>query len=301
MPPPVLASPAAYKDPLLGATLEGRFVIDAYLARGGMGRIYRGRQLPLGRVCAVKVLHPALQDDQRLDFHQRFFLEASTAAKLTHPNTVTIFDYGTTKDGLYYMVMEYLDGRTLRVAITKESPFSEERTLHVARQICRSLREAHGIGVIHRDLKPANIFLLEHGDETDVVKVLDFGLVKNMTSGGDEPQTATGVCMGSPKYMAPEQITGAPVDGRTDVYALGVLMYEMLTGHVPFDRGNGMSTIMAHVNDEVPSLRQARAHAGLDLSAELEHVVMRCLAKEREQRFGSMDEVLQALRFTGRV
>ncbi|HLK36839.1 MAG TPA: protein kinase, partial [Polyangiaceae bacterium] len=141
-------------DPLIGRLINERFKISALIARGGMGKVYRAEQAPLGRVCAVKVLNPSYAGDHDPEFHRRFFLEASVAAKLTHPNTVTIFDYGRTEDDVYYMAMEYLEGHTLHRAIREAGHFPEERAAHVARQICRALREAHSLGVIHRDLKP---------------------------------------------------------------------------------------------------------------------------------------------------
>ena len=156
-------------DPLIGRTVNDRFKVTALIARGGMGKVYRAEQAPLGRVCAIKVLNPNYAGEHDPEFHKRFFLEASIASKLTHPNTVTIFDYGRTDDEIYYMAMEYLEGHTLHRAIREAGHFPEERAAHIARQICRALREAHSLGVIHRDLKPANIFLVEHGDETDFV------------------------------------------------------------------------------------------------------------------------------------
>src|SRR5579859_2902548 len=243
-------------DPLIGRVINERFRVVALIARGGMGKVYRAEQAPLGRLCALKILNPAYSGEHDPEFHKRFFLEASIASKLTHPNTVTIFDYGRTDDEVYYMAMEYLDGVTLHRAIREAGSFPEDRVAHVSRQICRALREAHSHGVIHRDLKPANIFLVEHGDETDFVKVLDFGLVKNVSDNKGEDLTQTGLFMGSPKYMAPEQIRGDRVDARTDIYALGVIMYEMLTGKVPFDRPNSVNILMAHVNEEAPALRQ---------------------------------------------
>src|ERR1700722_3379276 len=226
---PTKAPPMA--DPLIGRTIGGRFKIIGVIARGGMGKVYRAEQSALGRVCAVKVLNPSYSGGQDPEFHKRFFLEASVASRLTHPNTVTIFDYGKTDDGIYFMAMEFLDGVTLHRAIRQATFLPEDRAAHIARQICRALREAHAHGVIHRDLKPANIYLVEHGDERDFVKVLDFGLVKNVSgdSRGEE-LTQTGLFMGSPKYMAPEQIRGDRVDLRTDIYALGVILYEMITG-----------------------------------------------------------------------
>src|SRR5580700_10125349 len=282
-------------DPLIGRVINDRFKINALIARGGMGKVYRAEQAPLGRVCAIKVLNPNYAGDQDPEFHKRFFLEASIASKLTHPNTVTIFDYGRTEDDIYYMAMEYLEGHTLHRAIREASHFPEERAAHIARQICRALREAHSLGVIHRDLKPANIFLVEHGDETDFVKVLDFGLVKNVSGDGKgEDLTQTGLFMGSPKYMAPEQIRGDKVDARTDIYALGIIMYEMITGKVPFDRPNSVNILMAHVNEEAPSLREMNPQ--VDVSPALEEAIARCMAKDPDVRFRSMDEVLAALK-----
>jgi serine/threonine-protein kinase len=283
-------------DPLVGRVINDRFKISALIARGGMGKVYRAEQAPLGRVCAIKVLNPNYAGEHDPEFHKRFFLEASIASKLTHPNTVTIFDYGRTEDDIYYMAMEYLQGHTLHRAI-REGFFPEERAAHVARQICRALREAHSLGVIHRDLKPANIFLVEHGDETDFVKVLDFGLVKNVSGDKGEDLTQTGLFMGSPKYMAPEQIRGDKVDARTDIYALGIIMYEMITGKVPFDRPNSVNILMAHVNEEPPPLRQM--NPAIQISAQIEDTVARCMAKDPDQRFRSMDEVLAALKRIG--
>src|SRR6202046_3455378 len=185
-------------DPLIGRLINDRFKITALIARGGMGKVYRAEQAPLGRLCAIKVLNPNYAGEHDPEFHKRFFLEASIASKLTHPNTVTIFDYGRTDDDIYYMAMELLEGVTLHRAIREAGSFPEDRVSHIARQICRALREAHSHGVIHRDLKPANIFLVEHGDESDFVKVLDFGLVKNVIDPKPEDQlTQTGLFMGS--------------------------------------------------------------------------------------------------------
>jgi serine/threonine-protein kinase len=284
-------------DPLIGRSINDRFKVTALIARGGMGKVYRAEQAPLGRLCAIKVLNPNYAGEHDPEFHKRFFLEASIASKLTHPNTVTIFDYGRTDDDIYYMAMEYLEGVTLHRAIREAGHFPEERAAHIARQICRALREAHSLGVIHRDLKPANIFLVQHGDESDFVKVLDFGLVKNVSDTKTEELTQTGLFMGSPKYMAPEQIRGDKVDARTDIYALGIIMYEMLAGKVPFDRPNSVNILMAHVNEEAPAIRAMNPNA--QLSPELEQTVMRCMAKDPEQRFRSMDEVLAALKRVG--
>ncbi|MFO0662396.1 MAG: serine/threonine-protein kinase [Polyangiaceae bacterium] len=280
-------------DPLLGRTIHDRFKIVSMIARGGMGRVYRAEQAPLGRICALKVMNAGFGGVDP-EFHKRFFLEASISSKLTHPNTVTVFDYGKTDDDIYYMAMELLEGRTLHRALREDGTFPELRMIHIASQVCRSLREAHGHGVIHRDLKPANVFLVTHGDEPDFVKVLDFGLVKNLDERPEEQLTQTGLFMGSPKYMAPEQIEGRRVDPRTDIYSLGVIMYEMITGKVPFERASSVNTLMAHVHDAVPPLRVTNPR--VNVSEEVEAIVLRCMSKQVEERFASMDELLTALK-----
>src|SRR5580693_3282066 len=291
------ASKEAAPDPLLGRVINEKFKILGFIARGGMGKVYRAEQTPLGRICAVKVLNPNYTGEHDPEFHKRFFLEASMTAKLRHPNTVTVFDYGQTSDGVYYMAMEYLEGYTLHRAIRQVGHLSEERTAHIARQICRSLREAHSLGVVHRDLKPANVYLLEHGDEPDFVKVLDFGLVKDVASTDSEELTQAGLFMGSPKYMAPEQISGAPIDARTDIYALGIIMYEMVTGKVPFDRPKSLDILMAHMKEEAPPI--CAMNPAARVSGALEEAIFRAMAKDPNDRFRSMDEVLAALKRLG--
>jgi len=258
-----------------------------------MGKVYRAEQAPLGREVALKILNPNYSGDSDPEFHKRFFLEASTCSKLTHPNTVTIFDYGRTDDDIYYIAMELLEGRTLHRLLRDEGAMDAARAMHIARQVCRSLREAHGLGVIHRDLKPANIFLVMHGDEKDYVKVLDFGLVKDLGETGED-LTQTGLFMGSPKYMSPEQIRGEKVDARADVYALGVILYEMLTGKVPFDRPNSVNILMAHVHEAPPPLRETCPEC--NASPGLESIAMKALAKDPDERFTTMDEMLVALK-----
>jgi serine/threonine-protein kinase len=291
-----LSKGTATTDPLVGRVIGGRFKVIALIARGGMGKVYRAEQAPLGRICALKVLNAAYAGEHDPEFHKRFFLEASVASKLTHPNTVTIFDYGRTEDDVYYMAMEYLEGYTLHRAIREAGFLPEGRAVHIARQICRALREAHSLGVIHRDLKPANIFLTLHGDEADFVRILDFGLVKNVVEIGED-LTQTGMFMGSPKYMAPEQIRGVRVDARTDIYSLGIMLYEMLTGRVPFDRPNSVNILMAHVHEAAPTMREM--NPAISVSRALEETVAACMEKDPARRLRSMDEVLTSLRRCG--
>ncbi len=288
-----MANEESSVDPLVGQTINDRFEVTSLIARGGMGKVYRGKQMPLGRDCAIKVLD-LKKGDVDEDFERRFFLEASILAKLTHPNTVTVFDYGRTEGGVLYMAMEFLEGRTLKQVLREEGAFDQERAAHVARQMCRSLREAHSLGVIHRDLKPANVFLVEHGDERDMVKVIDFGLVKNVDSSATEDLTQAGLFMGSPKYMAPEQIRGEHVDARTDLYALGVILYEMVCGEVPFDRANQVDLLLAHVNERPKRPREKKPD--VQINEAFEAVIMRCLEKSPDDRFTTMDDVLAVLK-----
>lgn len=279
-------------DGLVGRVFNNRFRIQSLIARGGMGKVYRALQLPLGRTVALKVLNPAFTAEQSADFHRRFVLEAAVVARLNHAHTVTVYDFGRTDDDIYYIAMEYLEGTPLRSALTRAQVFPPRRALHVATQISEALREAHALGAVHRDLKPANVLLLHRGNERDFVKVLDFGLVKHVAM-PDDHITQPGKFLGSPGYMAPEQIQGHPLDTRCDIYALGVLLFEMLTGRPPYVRANHLETMRAHVHDPVPRLRDALP--SLRVPQPLEELVARCLAKEPAARYPTMDAVLETL------
>ena len=258
-----------------------------------MGRVYKALQAPLDRVVALKILGGG--HDRDPNFYKRFFLEASVTAKLTHPNTITLYDYGRTDDGIFFIAMEFLDGRTLSQTMQADGPLAQDRVIHIAQQICRSLREAHALGIIHRDLKPANVMLLRQQDDHDFVKVLDFGLVKFFS--GDNPDTDitnAGTFMGSPHYIAPEQARNQSPDQRCDIYSLGVLLYHMLTGRVPFTAPAPLDIILKHLHDAPVPPRQLRAD--LQIAPELQRIVLRCMAKGREQRYQSMDELLVHLK-----
>jgi len=286
-------SPAAEADPLIGRTVNDRYRIVEVIGQGGMGRVYKALQSPLDRVVALKILGAGHDRDPH--FYKRFFLEASVTARLTHPNTITLYDYGRTEDGIFFIAMEYLDGRTLSQAMQQDGPLAQERVIHVAQQICRSLREAHALGIIHRDLKPANVILLRQQDDHDFVKVLDFGLVKFFH--GDNPDgdiTNAGTFMGSPHYIAPEQARNQGPDQRCDIYSLGVLLYHMLTGEVPFTAPNPVDIILKHLHEAPVPPRELRPDLAID--PRLEAIVLRCMAKERADRFQSMDELLGALK-----
>ena len=290
---PTMESFDAEVDPLLGRVINDRYKITEAVGHGGMGKVYKALQAPLDRVVALKVLGAG--HDRDPNFYKRFFLEASVTAKLTHPNTITLFDYGRTEDGIFFIAMEFLTGRTLSQVMQAEGPLAQERVIHIAQQICRSLREAHALGIIHRDMKPANVMLLRQHDDHDFVKVLDFGLVKFFS--GENPEgdiTNAGTFMGSPHYIAPEQARNHNPDQRCDIYSLGVLLYHMLTGRVPFTAQNPVDIILKHLHD--PPVPLSKLRPDLNLDPALEDVVLKCLAKDREQRFQSMDELLGQLK-----
>lgn len=282
------ASPLKFRDPLVGRMVGERFRVTERIAAGGMGVVYRAEQLPLGREVALKVLFSDRAQLTTGRFQERFVREASVASKLSHPNTVTVFDYGRDDDGKYYMAMELVEGKSLAAVLKESGALEVERAVHIAMQIARSVREAHDLSVIHRDLKPENVLLTEHDGDPDFVKVVDFGLAKALEGEESEELTETGALMGSPKYLPPEQIRGGPQDGRVDVYSLGVVMYEMLAGRVPFADGEAITVMMAHVQNPVPPIDRK-------LPKGLQTLVQGCLEKEPSRRPKNMAEVIRQL------
>ncbi len=241
---------AALADPLIGRVVAERYRIDARLGRGAMGTLYRGVDTTLQRPVAIKMLLPQLVSDPNVA--ARFDREALAVSRLDHPNCVRVFDAGTMPDGGKYIVMQLLEGRELRHVIA-EGPLGLDRALDFALQVLRGLEHAHRRGLVHRDLKPENMFVVVDDDGREVVKLVDFGIVKLL--GGDEPKlTRAGLVFGTPRYMSPEQVTGGKIDERADLYSVGIVLFEMLTGAAPFEADSPGILMRMHVLADVPPL-----------------------------------------------
>ena len=289
------SGPPSLGPSLIGRVLDGRYRILSELARGGMGRVYKAEQQPLGRPIALKVLEIGQREgDEAESFRQRFFREAAICAKLTHPNTVRIFDYGKTEDGIFFIAMELLEGLTLRQVLTSDAPLEPWRVIELTLQICGSLAEAHGLGLVHRDLKPSNIILTKHADGREFVNILDFGLVKDIGVEAATDATQAGVILGSPMYMSPEQILQSQLDGRSDIYSIGVTLFSAFTGRKPFRQESALALMNCHLNVAPPPF--AEVNAELDLPASLEWITRTCLQKDPARRFASVKELARALR-----
>jgi serine/threonine-protein kinase len=297
------SQPPAPSDPFVGRLVADRYRVLAPLGRGGMGTVYRVEHVHLKKELALKFLHPELG---RLDeVARRFEREAEAAAKLDHPNIVQVTDFGRTSDGMLFLVMELLQGRSLTDVIRPEgvgAPLPIERALHVTRQILRALEHAHSVGIVHRDLKPDNVMLIARDDERDIVKLLDFGIAK-MTASDDgkgkpgEALTQAGVVFGTPEYLSPEQAMGEEADRRADLYSAGIVLYEMLTGKRPFDAPSKVAIVSMHLTQKAMPVTQAAPEA--DIPRWLERVVERAMAKKRDERYSNSQEFLQALDWSG--
>jgi len=250
------------------------------LGGGGMGDVYLAEHQLLKRPCAIKLIRRDLVGNPRV--FARFEREVRASARLSHPNTIEIFDYGRNDDGAFYYVMEYLPGLSLAQLVEQHGPMPPARVIYLLRQACDALNEAHDSGLIHRDIKPANLMAAHRGGQYDVAKLLDFGLVKSLSQHEPIHLSQEGAVAGSPLYMAPEQVMHSdPPDRRTDIYGLGSVAYFMLTGRPPFLGENAMAVMVAHARDPVTPPSQIRA----DIPADLERVVLRCLAKKPDDRY----------------
>ena len=300
-------------ETLSGGLLGGKYRVRGLLGRGATGQVYLAIQEPIGRAVAVKVLRPDLSPDDQRQFEVRFLREASQAGALQHPNVVTVHDFGRTDDGTCYLVMELLRGRSLK-DLLREGPLEPIRALDIFIQVVKGLRAAHAAGLVHRDVKPGNVFLLEGEDGADFIKILDFGLVKDVS--GDSPDlgsvdapteedaviedaeesavTRHGAFLGTPHYIPPEQARAAAVDHRADLYSAGVVLYRMLTGVLPYTARTASALAVAHVRNPYPAMSERAPEVAVPPS--IEAIVRRCMAKAPDDRYPNADALLVDLR-----
>jgi serine/threonine protein kinase len=277
-------------ESLIGATIDGKYQIQHLIGRGGMGAVYRARRLLIGDFVAIKILHKEqVADTQAVE---RFRREAQAAARLKHPNAVTIYDFGVSNDGLIYLVMEIVDGENLRTIIQQQGPLTPSATSEIIGQVCDALDESHRQNIVHRDLKPDNI-VVSYVTNGLRVKVLDFGIAKMRDlSAAAGNLTQVGAVMGTPHYMSPEQCLGEELDGRSDIYSVGIVLYEMLSGMVPFNSPASTAVVIQHVTQPPPPLRSINA----SIPATVETAVHHALQKKREDRPQTAGALAQELR-----
>jgi serine/threonine-protein kinase len=294
-PPPPADPIAPGVDPLTtlaGQTLDRRYRVGRRLGEGGMSYVYRAEEIETGRQVAVKILLPRLSRDPASV--ERLRREATIAMRLAHPNVCPILRLGETSDRLIYLVMPFLEGEPLSEHETRRGPFSAAEGVPLLVQICHGLQHAHELQIIHRDLKPENVMLVPQGEDGQEFRavVMDFGLAKERRAGAEVAKlTATGIVLGTPEFMSPEQIRGKPLDGRSDVYALGVLAFELFTGQLPFPGKSAQETMIARLRGAPAKLRDVRP----ELPPKLEAVLLKALAINPAERFASMDEMAHAL------
>lgn len=277
---------------LVGERLFGEYTIIDKLGEGGMGAVYLARQDTIDQRIAVKVLHEEAAESDELI--QRFHREARVVAMLTHPNIIRVFIFGRTQGGLLYLAMEYVEGETLRRVIDR-GQLTEMRVIKIMKQLCSGLSEAHDLGIIHRDLKPDNVLLTEWRGESDFAKILDFGIAKLKQPDSPEAQknlTQAGIVYGTPEYLSPEQAQALELDQRTDIYSLGCILYELMTGRVPFDDTTPVKILTAHVFTEVTPPSQVAPNK---VSPTMEKIIMKAMAKDAGERFQDALEMFEAL------
>jgi serine/threonine-protein kinase len=272
----------------------GQYKLRRLLGQGGMGEVHLAEHQFLRRACAVKLIRPEQAGNE--DTLARFEREVRAAARLTHPNTIQIYDYGRAEDGTFYYAMEYLPGISLQELVDRHGALPPARAIHVLMQICGALREAHAHGLVHRDLKPANVMICERGGMQDVVKLLDYGLVVTTNISEEEARlTRSGMIVGTPEFMSPEQCGGdIAVTGSSDIYSLGAVAYYLLSGKAPFAGRPVMQIMAAHLYETPKPIRELRE----DVPEELEQVIARCLEKMPERRFADIDELETAMKQT---
>ncbi len=294
---PVAApKPEAVPEDLTGQTLNQRYLVDARIGQGGFGTVYRAMQLQMSRKVALKVLHPKMAKDPQVV--ERFRREAQASSLLRAPHTVQVYDFDRTPDGTLYLAMELLEGSSLHEVFSLEGKLLPVRLAHIIDGIAESLGEAHGQGIVHRDIKPENVFL-EPRPDPDFVKVLDFGIAKIISGeagGAKGPQlTAVGQTLGTVEYMSPEQLMGLQLDGRSDLYAVGIMTYELLVGRLPFTGAHATDIIAGHLKVVPKPPSQAVGAAPSAIWTAWDQIVLKLLEKKKEGRFANAGELRRAL------
>ncbi len=278
---------AAGATDLVGSVIADRYHIQKKLGEGGMGAVYLGEHVKMGRKSAIKVMTQSMANDP--DAIARFNREAANAARINHPNVCAIYDFGETKDGLIYLAMEYIEGESLSDLLEREGALPPRRAAHIFQQAADALQAAHDLGIVHRDLKPDNIMITKGRGGTDVVKVVDFGIAKAMTGEEGQKVTKTGLVVGTPEYMSPEQLAGDKLDGRSDLYSLALVLYRMLTGTLPFQADSAQEVMIKRLTDEPLPLNQARP--GVEFPAPLQAVMDRALQRMPSERYATATEL----------
>jgi serine/threonine-protein kinase len=293
---PLVPRRARGDEVYIGQTLNNRFKVESKIGEGGFGAVYRGVQLATGRKVALKLLHPDMTKDENLV--ARFRREGMVLCNLRDAHTITTYDFDQTSDGTLYIAMELLEGRSLHQIFHEQRPLEWKRVFKILAEMCSSLAEAHAQGIVHRDLKPENVYLESRPGNPEFVKILDFGIAKVMRGDSIDPAspqlTATGQTLGTLEYMSPEQLMGKQLDGRSDVYALGVVAYEMITGRLPFPDAKGPAGLITAQLKQTPTPpSQANPKSGVPPAAD--RVILKCLEKDKNNRYQDVSGLAMAM------
>ncbi len=283
-------------DPLVGRVIADRYLVLARLGEGGMGRVYLAEHVKMNRQCAIKVMNPSLVNDT--ESSQRFAREASNAARILHPNVAAVFDYGEA-DKIVYLVMEYVDGESLSAILQKEGALDPRRAIDFARQIADGLHAAHELGIVHRDLKPDNVIVTRNRSGKEIAKVVDFGIAKAVNDSPQDALTKSGLVIGTPEYMSPEQLLGDPVDARTDVYALGCILFQSLTGNAAFAADTREQMIRRRLHEPAPHIRDLIPALPARLDTLLVHMLARSPGDRVATAAEARDQLDPALTLSG--